>query len=154
MNYRFMLRFCFFALIVFSIIGLALGAHAATMPDAYIGVSELYNYCLPGEGVPAMLCEGQAAKVIGHIDGINVMSKNQRLCQEIVIKDKSGATLEVLIATPNTVPVFKKIFDAQKQGEETIFVKATVVGINLPMARSCHRGIRLELRSADDVSFR
>ncbi|MBF0505648.1 MAG: hypothetical protein HQL09_02330 [Nitrospirae bacterium] len=154
MNYRCMLRFCFFALLVLSIIGLALGAHAATMPDAYIGVSELYKYCLPGGGGPAMLCEGQEAKVIGHIDAINILCKNQRMFQEIVIKDKSGATLEVLIATPNTVPVFRKIFHAQKQGEETIFVKATIVGINLPMARSCHKGIRLELRSADDVSFR
>ena len=154
MDFRFASLYLFALSIIF---GLTLDAHAhTTMPDTYISIPQLYKYCPSGEcGLP-MPCEGQTVKVIGHIDRINILtrSRNPQLLQEkFFIKDNSGASVEVLVIAPDTAPVFEKIFDAQKQGKETILVKGTVVGVDLPMMKSCHRGLRLELHSAGDISF-
>ncbi|MGD0281479.1 MAG: hypothetical protein ABSB95_03860 [Dissulfurispiraceae bacterium] len=134
------------------------GNEQMTISTNYISVSGLYDYCrCPGECGRALACEGQTILVSGNVDYDNVFehSRYPRLPYEkFFLRDAKGKSVEVWVVSSDNGAVFKKIFDAQKQGAQELFVKGTIRGVDMPAAQACRRGIRLELNNAKDIYFK
>lgn len=128
------------------------------LSDTYINLSKLYEYCrVPGECGKALACEGQTALVSGNVDYNNVFEHSrypQLPYEKFFLKDAEGKTVEILAVSSDNRPIFRKIFDARKNGLEQAFVKGTIRGMDAPVMGACRRGIRLEIRDAEDISFR
>lgn len=137
---------------------LSSGNEQMTVANTYISVSTLYDYCrVPGECGKPMACEGQTVLVSGKVDYNNVFEHSrypQLPYEKFLLKDAEGRTVEVWAVSSDNEAVFKKIFDAQKQGNQDVVVKGTIRGFNMPIMRACRRGIWLELRDAEDISFK
>lgn len=128
------------------------------LSDTYIDLSKLYEYCrVPGECGKALECEGQTALVSGNMDYNNVFehSRYPHLPYEkFFLRNTDGKTLEVLAVSSDNRPIFRKIFDARKNGIERAFVKGIIRGMDTPVMGACRRGIRLEIRDDEDIYFR
>jgi len=129
-----------------------------TIADTYISVSTLYDHCrVPGECDEPLECEGQTVLVSGNVDYNNVFEHSrypQFPYEKFFLKDAAGKSVEVWAVSSDNRAVFNKIFYAQKQGNQKAFVKGTIRGADMPTIQACHRGIRLELRYAEDISFK
>jgi len=153
MSLHIVFSICFSTLLL---VGLSINTHASSIPDTNISVTQLHEYCpsLPNSCGKTAPCEGQIVSVAGRIDYSNVFSHAtypQLPYEKFFLTDNKN-TVEVVVVTSDNESVFKKIFDSQNQNQNVI-VKGTIVGINMPTMKSCRRGIRLELRRVDDVSF-
>jgi hypothetical protein len=145
----------FISCFVLGVICIAISSNASGIPaDTYIRVSELNEYCPSSNCGKAMTCEGQSVRIKGKIDYSNVFDHTgyPQLPYEKFFLTDNEKTVEVLVAAPDSKSVFRKIFDAQKLNQ-TVFIKGTIVGIDMPGMNSCRRGIRLELRRAGDILF-
>ena len=128
------------------------------LSDTYINVSKLYEYCqVPGECGKALESEGLTALVSGTVDYNNVFEHGrypQLPYEKFFLMDAEGKTVEVLAVSSDNRPIFRKISDARKGGLKQAFVKGIVRGMDAPVMGTCRRWIRLELRDAEDVSFK
>jgi hypothetical protein len=146
----------FISCFVLGVIGISIGLNASGLPaDTYISVSEFHKYCPSSDCGKAMPCEGQSVRIKGKLDYSNIFDHTRypQLPNEKFFLTDDNITVEILVATSDNKTVFRKIFDAREKGNNIVFVKGTVVGIDMPIMKSCHRGIRLELHSADDITF-
>ncbi len=134
------------------------GNEQMTISTNYISVSGLYDYCrCPGECGKALECEGQTVLIRGSVDYDNVFEHSrypQLPYEKFFLKDAKGKTVEVWAVSSDNRAVFKKIFDARKQGARELFVKGTIRGVDMPAMQGCRRGIRLELSNAEDIYFK
>lgn len=130
----------------------------ACLPETYIPIGRLYEFChVPGRCGEPLQCEGQTALVKGAIDYGNVFehSRYPRLPYEkFLLSDENGATLDVLAVSSDNAALFKKISAARTDGKKEAFIKGTILGFDAPVMGACHREIRLEMDSPEDIYFR
>lgn len=144
-------RIYLLSILIAVITSIAMNARAA---DTYLSIAQLHKLCPVSQCGSPMPCEGQTVRIIGKIDYNNVFDKTHypQLPYEKFILSDGKNILEVSVATPDNRSVFKKIFDAQNLSR-TALIKGTIKGFDMPIMNSCSKGVKLELRQPDDISF-
>lgn len=128
------------------------------LPESYISVNALYEYChVPGKCGKHLECEGQTALVRGSIDYSNVFEHSlypQLPYEKFFLAGDNGKILDVMAVSSDNALIFSKIFAARKEGKISVFIKGTIRGFDSSIMGLCLREMMLEINSHEDVSFR
>lgn len=126
-------------------------------PNGYASIEELNHFChAPGQCGKRMECEGEKAKVKGYVDYSNLFDKKnypQLPYEKFVIHDKKGKTLEVWAVSDDNSEIFEKIHQSKEFPEKMVLVNGIIAGFDMPTMGACHRGIKIEIKKASDISF-
>jgi hypothetical protein len=124
----------------------------------YLSIEELYKDChAPGVCGKKMDCEGQVARVKGYIDYDNVFDKGnypQLPYEKFKIGDAKGKSLEVWALSDDNRKIFQEIYCNKAFPEKMAFIKGTLTGFDMPIMGTCRRGIAVNIKEANDISFR
>ncbi len=126
-------------------------------PNGYASIGELNHFCqAPGQCRKRMGCEGEKAKVKGYIDYCNVFDKKnypQLPYEKFTIHDKEGKTLEVWAIADDNSEIFEKIYKNKEFPNKMVLVNGIIAGFDMPTMGVCHRGIKIEIKESNDISF-
>ena len=123
----------------------------------YGSIEDLNHSChAPGKCRKWMECEGEKAKVKGYIDYSNVFDKEyypQLPYEKFTIHDKKGKTLEVWVGSDDSSEIFEKIYKNKGFPNKMVLVNGIIAGFDMPTMGVCHRGIKIEIKESNDISF-
>lgn len=74
--------------------------------------------------------------------------------EKFKIYDKNGKSLEVWGISDDNSKIFEKIYHNKVFPEKMAFIKGIVVGFDMPIMGTCHRGIKINLEKEDDIFFK
>jgi hypothetical protein len=126
--------------------------------SGYVSIEALYHFChVPAPCGKDMDCEGKIAKVKGYIDYSNVFDKKNYPWlpyEKLKIHDKKGKSLEIWAFSNDNRKVFEKVYYNKAFPEKMVFIKGKIVGFDMPIMGTCHRGIKIYLEKEDDLFFK
>jgi len=120
----------------------------------YITIDSLYAYCgLPGDCGKRLGCENQTALIQGYIDYENIFDKAKYPMlpyQKFLISNAEySKTLEVWVGPEGSEAVFGMIVEKKACNPDgPIYVEGVLTGFDMPIMGTCHRGLKLDLKSA------
>jgi hypothetical protein len=125
----------------------------------YITIDSLYDYCdSSGNCGEKLACEGMLALIKGYVDYENVFDKKsypQLPYQKFLMSNEERSeNFEIWVDSTGSDEVFEKIA-AKKLAHlgGLIYVKGVLVGFNMPIMGTCHRGLKLNLTGAASISY-
>jgi hypothetical protein len=123
----------------------------------YVSIEELHHYCdVPGPCGKRIHCEGEIARVKGYIDYDNVFDKKtypQLPYEKFKIFDDKGKSLEVWGVSTDNSKIFEKIYHEKSFPGKMAFIRGVLIGFDMHITGTCHRGIKIEIEKADDIFF-
>jgi hypothetical protein len=150
------------ALFVVVLSFLSLAGGCATLShspsSSYSGIAALYARCgVPGPCEHPLRCEGEMVEVTAKVDYHNVFDRTRfpSLPYEkfMLIDDKGAPTLDVWTVAPDNRAIFAKLLEHREPAADRVLVRGRIKGVDMPMMGACQRGIKLELGSAEGLSF-
>ena len=148
---------------IFALIPLLLCAcintvHSEKSTNLFMSIEELYRACMPGDCGKEVKLEGKEVHVRGLVDRENVFDKKSypRLPYEkFKIFDKlSGKSIEVWAVSNDNSRIFKKIGQSMSHPDKEVFISGFISSFDMPTMRKCKRGIKIEIKSADNIFFK
>lgn len=127
--------------------------------DTYFGVAALFARCgVPGPCERPLRCEGETVCVAGRVDYRNVFDRARFPSlpyEKFLLLDFRGPqTLDVWAVAADNRAIFKKLLEHREGVDYDVFLRGKVIGVDMPTMGACLRGIKLEIRSVEDLSFR
>ena len=130
--------------------------HGERSPLFYMSIEELYRTCMPDACGKEVHLEGKEVRVRGSVDRDNIFNRKsypQLPYEKFKIYDKkSGQSIEVWAVSNNNRMIFQKI-EQSAPGKEAC-ISGTLTSFDMPMMGKCKRGIKIEIKNADSISFR
>ncbi len=119
----------------------------------------LYDHCgRSTECGKKLRCEGERIRVTGYIDYGNVFDKEHypRLPYQKFLITNAGHTqsIEVWVDSALSRDIFQKIHRQETLNPKTsVMVQGVIEGFDMPIMGACHRGIKLNLKDPNDLTF-
>lgn len=135
---------------------LLIGAGACA--SAPLGVAEFRAGCqVPGRCESRLPCEGEKLTVRGKVDYNNVFDRARYPnlpYEKFWLIDPAGRqVVEVWVEAGDSTAVFAKILGPDAKSARAVRISGVARGFDMPAAGRCSRDVRLELRSATDITI-